>query len=241
MLSGKHIVRVQAAYSTFWEKITKLTSGKAKRLDRQKLSVNLDDRKRIIVDTGALEIGGASSRPSKHHSKQRFNIFLQSQCTIEGTGDSRDPTLVLRQCVVRVLWLEEVAADKKPRSVRGLHFDYAEDDHHPIFHVQVDDRVLTPAFIGVDYECDATRVETPRIPTAPIDLCAAVYMILHDHFSPLILQGWSVDTQRAIAGIPRLPCKPITDRVKEHSVLDCVWWYPNHQKGYQGQKRDDVT
>jgi hypothetical protein len=205
------------------------------------MQVTLDQQsKRLNVATPALEIGGAKSRPNQH-SKHRFKVFLESQCTIEGTGDAKNPTLVLTRCVVRVLWLEDVAADKTPRSLRGLHFDYAEDDHHPVFHVQVDDRVLPPEFIGVEYESDAQRIETPRIPTAPMDLCAAVYMILHDHFSPLVLQGWSTDAQRAIDGLPRLPCKPISDRVKERGYLDCIWWYPNHQKGYRGKKTTDTT
>ena len=235
MLSGRHIVRVRNAYLAFWEKVTKLTSGQAKRLDRNKLEVKFDvQTKRMTVDTGALEIVGAASRPNAH-SKERFRIFLQSQCILEGIGEENDPTLVLKQCVVRVLWLEDVAADKKPRSLRGLHFDYAEDDHHPVFHVQVDDRVLSPEFIGVEYECAARRIETPRIPTAPMDLAATVYMILHDHFSSLVIQGWSPDAQRAIDGIPRLQCDAISSRVKERGYLDCAWWYPNHKRGYQGK------
>jgi hypothetical protein len=240
MLNGRDIEPVRIAYLTFWEKVTELTSGKAKHLDRQKFNVTLDAKKRLNVDTGALEISGAVGRPNRQ-SKDRFKIFLQSQCIIEDAGDAKERKLVLTQCVVRVLWLEDVAADKRPRAVRGMHFDYAEDDHHPVFHVQVDDRVLPPEFVGVEYESDAKRVETPRIPTAPMDLCATVYMILHDHFSPVVLQGWNADAQRAIAGMPRLPCKPISDRVKERGYLDCLWWYPNHQRGYQGQKKADAT
>ena len=235
MLEGRHIEPVKNAYMAFWEKVTKLTGAQAKRFDRQKLKVTLDAKtKRIMVTTPMLEIHGASSRPNAR-SKHRYKIFLESQCTIEGVGNAKSPTFVLTRCTVRVLWIEDdVAADKTPKALRGLHFDYAEDDHHPVFHVQVDDHVLKPEGVDVEYNVDVKRHETPRIPTAPMDLCGTVYMILHDHFSSAVLQGWGEECLQAIESMPKLPCKPISDKVKERGRLDCAWWYPQHQHGYPG-------
>jgi hypothetical protein len=137
---------------------------------------------------------------------------------------------------VRVLWLpDDIAASELPKSLRGLHFDYSEDDHHPVFHVQVDDRAITPEVLGHAYACDAERVETPRVPTAPMDLCATVYMILHDHFSWAVVQGWSEECLRAVEGMPRLPCVGWAERIDKQGPMDCSWWYPQHQRGYAGR------
>lgn len=238
MLTGRHIPQVRAVYRTFWEKVRRATGGAAKALDANWPDVQAGDDG-LAVSTGALELTGAKSRPGAR-AKRRYRILVESQSIVDGVGDVNHPQFFLAGCVVRVLWFpQDVTGDAAQKSLLGIHFDLASDDHHPVFHAQIDDAAIAPSVAG-EYFKSGKKFETPRIPTAPMDLCGTVYMLLHDHFADTVMAGWTPECARAVEGMPRLPCAPIIERLKEQARLDCAHWYPQHRAGYTGRPNSGV-
>ena len=227
MADGRDIATLTSRYETFWQKIVALTGGKVgAKSNKNPFSVILSDSNDCVdVSTRRpLELMGAKSRPDAR-SRESYRVALDMQCTVR-SGAERD--YELERCTVRVLWLStDAGRDVRPKALRGLHFDYEESkDHHPVFHAQVNEGVIE----SVDCErAPGPGMGTPRIPTAPMDLCGAIYMLLHDHYSSEVKQGWPENCRDVVGGLPRLPSTAFQEHVGD-SLMDCVWWYPKHRR-----------
>jgi hypothetical protein len=189
-------------YQSFWKHVVNLTEGRTRPLTDEVSFRRDGDGIRVKTENPIIiREAPARQRGSKRRS---FDIELNFNHFIQEGPENR---LEIRKSNVQVHYKET----RKGVSC-GFHFDLDLNRHHPIFHVQLDDR-------------EHGRFDAPRIPTAPIDLCGAIYMILHDHFSSKVRGGWPEAIKVAVNALPRLPTRVF--RAPAGQQMSCTQWYPH--------------
>lgn len=191
------------------------------------------------TNTAALEFKGL---PARHgEARADYDVYVQFRQRVQGIriGEG-DVQYVAKECQVRVQYLqtrppneieEEVAGGIDPaRAYHGIHLDLSPPNvrHHPLFHVQVSVGCIPGESIGRRYlptADDQHRCDSPRIPTAPLDLAGLVYVILHDHVPAAVVKGWPPELRTAVTKLPRLPLESFAAYLRAGASMECPWWY----------------
>jgi hypothetical protein len=119
--------------------------------------------------------------------------------------------------------------------IAGLHFDLSFDlttvfqKAHPMYHAQLDFGCISDQAIGRPCHTGHRQIHTkfPRIPTAPLDLPAVMFLVLNDHFPEIVVDGWPAGLRSAVEKLPQLPDWPVSQELRRRKRIDVDSWYGN--------------
>ena len=200
---GRFATTARTRLSLFWDGLVRITDGSAQpSLD---VSVSFDAERLHLKLLEPARLTNVRLRPTgkKADSADVSLGFTHSLAWPTGSTSFSDGTIVGGTVDLHYTDVDDNS------TLRRMHFDYHEGANHPLFHVQISDRV-------------GARVDTPRIPTAPMHFCNVVFMLLHDHFPYAIPEGWPAELSPHVLCGFRVPIA--NPRL---GTLDCVDWYPD--------------
>jgi hypothetical protein len=125
------------------------------------------------------------------------------------------PTLVLTQSTVRVNYFE--IKGHAAKMVECIHYDYVhppQDDQHPVFHAQFDDKPITPdgglrGSFNYTVEFKGFRCfKSARIPTADMTFSSVLLSLAADHLGGSFFQSFK---EKVLSLQDRLPHPDIED------------------------------
>lgn len=230
---------LKRVFQEFWFQLVGISGSCARSVDQEAITVGQVDEHHLNVYTPknshALRFRGLPYRPDD--SSRVVDAWLQFNEIVRGrelNGPNR-PTYEIVESATRIQYIVEDRAEDGERIGRarqGVRFEFKEhpDANHPVFHAHFD-----PVCVESGATQDYYRVEEPefiipsypRIPSAPIDLVGATYMLLHDHV-PEILEddhGWPSDTHTAIQKLPNFPASCFSHDPQGGNGMFCDWWY----------------
>lgn len=130
--------------------------------------------------------------------------------------------------------------DSRLRNVsltRAYHFDYRNDprEDHPIFHVHYDPMSINLVELQQLYHIknttqirdDSISQNFPRLPSAPMDLSAIVYMIITEHQE---VEPWPKELHRPVRRLPKFDENSFAPKPQNGRLMWPEWWYI-HCKG----------
>ncbi len=236
-VEGRHINKLESAFNQFWFSICGIPGSPARAFDAGTVEVDRVDNHHLDIRTAnggaALWFRSLPHRPGDNSQVIDARIkFKERVRAVETDGDFR---FEIVESITKVQHIErewDDDGDRVGEARQGVHFDFEESpkDNHPVFHAQFDpacikgtetdyaDRLEIPDFQAPDF---------PRIPSAPIDVVAATYILLHDH-APGILEedmGWPSDTHSPLQKLPRFPEDCFHPEPQDGNGMVCDWWY----------------
>ena len=117
----------------------------------------------------------------------------------------------------------------------GFHFDLVNQEKqsldwydHPIYHANFDMKCIDLHFLkreGYTLPEWSNRIDYPRIPTAPIDLAGAIFLLLRDHLPELVEKGWPAKIGNNANKLPHYPNGVLRRNTRNGQVLDYLSWY----------------
>lgn len=192
----------------------------------------------------ALVLKGISSRHMGEKNKP-YDIYLTLLQLIRAFKvDNGNVLLEAIESVVNVQYVESRSDQRVQREEResggenariyaGVHFDLAFNPDttfkpaHPIYHAQYQSDCIPPSATGRRYleNQPILRAAIPRIPTPPMDFGSVVYVILQDHFSEIVKEGWPPTVLPFVMDLPRLPTEAFTQSFVAKRDFNSTWWY----------------
>lgn len=118
---------------------------------------------------------------------------------------------------------------------KGFHFDMngqnqntVDDYDHPMFHAHYDISCINPKDISRPFYKKVDRkewIDSPRIPTAPLDLTGVIFYILRDHLPDAVVKGWPDDMSKVIKDLPRIPVGCLNNLIQQGVAFNSIHWY----------------
>jgi hypothetical protein len=243
-LNGKHLRDIKLQYDNFWRHVETVTRKAARREQGDDLDISLEQHETRCVSVRCVRPRAILCVPTRRNGTQRVDVYLSFALTIRGFKDADDVQLSIVRSNVKLLYVEHqpppargAPEPKAAQILSGMHFDFVEQDHHPVFHAQLDDRSLTAEEIKRAVSEPRPRCDTPRIPSGPMDVCGVIYMLLHDHFMDTVVGGWPAELAAQVKALPRLWHQAADERLG--GGIDCSWWYPRHTQISRGVQVDE--
>ena len=244
MQKGAMIQKLNKTYRDFWLLITTLTDGKAKNLSRQDLNVSdapgsLGKSILRVQSTRPFEINGLTAR-RRNSSQTDYDVAIEFLQDVN--FDEERSCFNVIKSNVRLLYMEnyrkvKIQFQKDQTSGKvysGVHFDFAsqgthtvDEYDHPVFHANFDLNCIEPSRLNrLNYEKPAvSRIDVPRIPTAPMDLAGVVFSVLRDHLPEKVVKGWPPKISTITENFPRYPRVTLDSCLKTDVKLSNTDWY----------------
>lgn len=241
---GRELTKLGKVYRDFWLWVVKLTDRKAEDMGRQDIQV-----KDVTHTDGYITFRIWSSRPllinglsARRRDTERADydvaIDFEQHVSIKADGDGMSYFEAVRS-TIRLLYLENYNSVKTKgtsgKIYSGVHFDLNDQNQntsdeydHAIFHANFDLKCIDPRErLGrVNYEEPAIgRIDSPRIPTAPMDISAVVFSLLRDHMPETVVKGWPENMLEVLNDLPHLPKGTLNDCLKPEAHSNCYCWY----------------
>lgn len=230
---------LKQVFQEFWFQLVGISGSRARAVDDEAIKVSFVDDHHLNVYTPrnshALRFRGLPYRPGD--SSRVVDAWLQFNEIVRGVElDGRDrPKYEIVESATRLQYIVEDRAEDGERiglARQGVRFEFKEtpDTNHPVFHAHFD-----PVCVASGATQDFYRVEEPeflvpsypRIPSAPIDVIGATYMLIHDHVPEILedKEGWPSDTHTAIRKLPQFPESCFNPDPQDGNGMVCDWWY----------------
>jgi hypothetical protein len=152
-----------------------------------------------------------------------LDVYIKFTQVVQAESNNGDRGLIAIKSNIKLLYFDT----NNERC--GLHFDLSgEDQHdHPVYHAQIDTSCIPPDAVSRRYDGTQRSILSryPRIPTAPMDLAAVVYLILRDHLPSRVRNGWPGELRGAAYALPHLPSDHFQEHLKPQHKVECLWWY----------------
>lgn len=235
-LVPRHINALESAFRDFWFQISGVPGSPARPFEGETIDVRRVDEHHLSIRTA--EPSSLWFRPLPYRPGNTSKVIdarIQFRETVRGIEENGDTRFEIIESVTSLQHVTRITEDGEKRvgeARQGIHFDFKEfpDEHHPVFHAHFDpgcikdtdddyaDEFRIPDFSAPDF---------PRIPSAPVDVAGATYMLLHDH-KPDILEddkGWPSQVHSAVQKLPRFPESCFQPIPQDGAGMFCDWWY----------------
>lgn len=245
-LGSDYLIPVLRRYTQFWQKLISFTDGRAQEFPDKEMvvSLNRDSGGCICVETpqqtAALLIRGLPKKPDS--IREDLDVFIQFRQLVQAeSNDGDDCEFIAINSNIRLMYLETQPIGIRQQRIRngnqpnkdkvycGLHFDLSGEDQydHPLYHAQFDTSCIVPRAVDNRYDGTQHGIHSsyPRIPTAPMDLGAIVYLILRDHLPKRVRNGWPKKLRKAAYALPHLPSNHFQVHLRPQRKIDSLWWY----------------
>lgn len=250
-LTGQHIAELKQAFSHFWNSVVGITGSPARGITDETITVNRVDDHRLDVctpsDSQALWFRGLPFRPGD--SSRTIDAWIQFEETVRGVEENGGVRYEIERSVTRLVYAvqEREDGERIGKARQGVHFDFKElpDGNHPVFHAQFDPSCIDTSAIE-EYQLQVggkSAPSFPRVPSAPIDVAAVTYMILHDH-KPNLLdedEGWPSETHAALRKLPQFPSACFDPKPQGGNGMLCDWWYLHATSDDDGVPRREIV
>lgn len=210
-------------YVNFWNSIYRLTNGYSKSASSSDVDVwSVSNEKLKVESKSPFWMTGLPNRRRGSAGDVDVAITFEQEVSVMQPPRSNKYFEAVRS-YVRILYLEnyemvtrKIRDDSNYKSsvLSGFHFDLVDQENgsagydHPIYHANFDTKCIDLNSLGREgykLPSELSRIDYPRIPTAPIDLAGATFLILRDHLPDLVERGWPNGIQRNVSKLPRYP------------------------------------
>jgi hypothetical protein len=185
-------------------------------------------------------------------SDEELHICAQFEQTVRGVDVGGEVRYELSKSTVRTTYLrllsdrDEDTGKYDAEIKQGLHFDFERDpdDNHPVFHVQYDPRSIETDILEKNYNLprlgrfDDSYPQSPRVPTAPIDVGGAIHMILRQCLEDEL--NWPGRLESDFAQLPTFPHDCFEPAPQDGNCLVPEWWYVHCTEGQTDLPQDLV-
>ena len=240
--------RLRKAYVDFTSKVSILTGKRASSLGKTDIEIALVDGggspEFTISSLKPIIIKGLSERRlEKTRIDLDVAIKFTQQVGIKRGGEDEYSYEIIRS-TIRVLYLENYETVNNIRRkdsnylgevYKGFHFDMngqnqntVDDYDHPMFHAHYDIRCISPEDLSRPFYKHIDKkewIDSPRIPTAPLDLTGVIFYILRDHLPDSVIKGWPNDMSKIIKDLPRIPVGCLNNLIQQGVPFDSTHWY----------------
>jgi hypothetical protein len=229
-LTGSDYSAVRTGYREFWNKLKQVPSINAVGSFDDIFEVEFKED-HIAASTKDSRAFRFRSLPYRFGDRSRvIDVFIQVKQRVRAVQQDNEKRYELKDSNVSLVHLKE--EDGTAAIEQGVHFDFSlnTETNHPVFHAQYDpssvDRNILPDQYDFDFG-DRSFPNYPRIPSAPIDLPGAVFLILHDHVPTALstLVGWPNGPKDAIPNLPQFPKECFEHAPQNGTPMTCDWWY----------------
>lgn len=257
-VDGSNVREVTQAFKEFWYELAGIAGSPARGLDADAIEVTNPECSppsylQAFTDTSsegdpeALWFCGIPYRPGDISNdidvRLQFNEEIQAIDTMYGIRYE------IVNAVIRIQYIKKEHVEDRGRIgqvIHGLHFDFNEmpESNHPVFHAQFEPNCISPRAPQQSYRVEPATRSTPsfpRVPSAPVDVAGAAYMILHDH-TPNLLEdkhGWPSETHNAIQKLPQFPKHCFAPEPQNGTGMFADWWYLHATSDDEGVPRWD--
>lgn len=228
---NEHFIDVRNPYKQFWGQLQNVSELSA----RGDFSEIFD----VVIDDGCISI---ETQPSMWFrdlpyrfgdSSKVVDVFLQIKQKIRIVEQNGDYIYEIKKSNVRIAHTKRVGdrADQQIQVEQGIRFDFdlETQENHPVFHAHYNPNCISgsiPSRFSAEIP-DRSYPEYPRIPSAPMDLPGAVFLIMNDHV-PSVLdpsEGWPSEPKASLEALPEFPEECFSYHPQDGAKMLCDWWY----------------
>ena len=238
------IPSLTSVYVNFWNSIRVSLNGYAEQASNNDIEVHSVNGKLKVKSKTPFWMTGLPNRRDRRNPGIIDVAITFEQEVIVKNDHKGDRYLEAVVSYVRMLYLENYDEVKrkigkngnyKSQVLSGFHFDLVDQENknmdwydHPIYHANFDLKCIDLGSLrkeGYVLPVNQRRIDYPRIPTAPINLAGAIFLLLRDHLPDSVEKGWPEMIQKSVSKLPLYPSGILSKYLRDDRYLDCLSWY----------------
>lgn len=235
--SNDHQSTVFRIFNSFVNELPNILGGGQFKYPEPAVDMEIQDDKLAIYCPGHGILRFEDVPYKRGSSDENLHICVRFQQTIRGVDIDGEVKYEVIKSTARTTYLRILSEDGndgryKAEIKHGMHYDFDRipDDNHPIFHVQYDPRSIDIELLERHYHLpkqgrlDDRYPQSPRVPTAPIDVGGAVHMILRQCMSQDEFD-WPGKLENKLGELPTFPHDCFEPEPQDGESLVPEWWY----------------
>ena len=245
-VDGNHVNQVENFFNEFWCKLSSsggcpLNLASVSGIEGSNPQEWEDSYLQIKIDEdtdGQHNSLWIKDVPEGPKSPNKIDVRIQFKQKIEVLEEDEETNYEIVRSKVRVQYIREGEDEDSGEVFGGYHFDYKrdQDSNHPLFHAQfkpysIRDGVSERKYEVAEDDKWSSIPDFPRVPCAPIELAAAVFLVLKDHRPEVINESngsydWPSRVEDQVKSLPHFSEESFEGLLSGDKLI-ADWWY-NH-------------